>query len=304
MISSLQRLIQFAPLRSPDDAGAAAAGSDGTGAGGDATLAAPGVSGQLGDPSGATDASANNGANAGAWKLPDGIPEHLKADKPEDFATKLFDDWKKQRGNAQTLAEKFKPAEKVDDYKFEPSDKIKPFVGDLAKDPVFGVAREMFLKAGVPAAMFGPVVGGLYEALADKGMLPKPYNPVGEVKAFLGDEAAHMNEEQLQARITPIVDAANGWVDGLVASKVLDKTTANELHALADTASGLRALVALQNHFKTGDALKPGGEQGSPGVTRADLAARQRDPRNDVNSPRFDKAFQAETERLYRQVIG
>src|SRR5579872_721406 len=93
---------------------------------------APGAVANLGAPAPAP-APSPAPAGGGDWKLPDGVPDHLKAANPLEFATKVFEDWGKQRAALSKVPAAPKAAT---EYQFQPSDKAKPFVGDLAKDPV------------------------------------------------------------------------------------------------------------------------------------------------------------------------
>jgi hypothetical protein len=292
-------------LYSPDGASGGAgapAGGAAPAAGGAASpaggLSAPGGVGDLGRAPPAAGGNQPDGQpQPGAWKLPDGVPDHLRADSADAFAAKLFEDWGKQRG----VISKFEPAKSVEDYVYTPSDKLKPFVGDLAKDPVFAIARDAALKAGVPKGAFPTFVGGVYESLVDKGLVPPPYDPVKERDAFFGDEARGLTEAQKVERLGPLLNGAQGFIASLVSDKVIDKGGGDQLLGLLDTANGAKAVLALQKAMTARGLTPQGGPGGDAGMSRDGLRARLADPRNDLNSAQYDRAFAEETNRLYQK---
>ncbi|MFZ1963866.1 MAG: hypothetical protein WAU78_10470, partial [Roseiarcus sp.] len=252
-------------------------------------------------------AAPGSGADANAWKAPDYLPEHLRdADVAKTF-DKVAADWKAQRDR---LAQAPQPPKTIDEYKLPAfSEKVTPYLaGDLAKDPVFAVAREAALKAGVPAAQFTGFVGGLYEAMAAGGLLPKPHDPAAERDTLVGERARLMTDAQKSDVIRPMLTPLISFLDGLKSQNAIDAAGYAQLGALLDTASGVRALTKLVELAGKGASpgLNPGGAPGEAGgqVSHADLKARQRDARNDPNSMSFDAAYRAETTRLYQQAFG
>lgn len=287
-----------AATRSPPDGGSAAAGGPVSSSG------AAGEGGQEGNT-----ANAAPGSNAPApsgWTPPAGLPEHLIKDVKslDDFVPRLMEDWNKQRENARTMGERFRVPENLDGYKFDPSDKAKPYLGDPAKDPVLNLARDVALKTGIPPAMFSGLANGLVEMMAEKGMLPKAYDRVAEARAFFGPDGAQMSLEDIGARITPVVEGVHQWIDGQVTTKGFDADVANTLRPLANTAAGLKALAALAKLQPAPGGPSVGGQQGQTGMSREALKQRIADPRGDVNSHVYDKAFAAETNDLYKRMFG
>lgn len=299
------------PFRSPDvggspsGAGGGAApasggalnGSAGGAGGGDGGV---GRSGDTGLGAGSQPGSA---ASASAWTAPDFLPEHLRGEDLAKTFEKLAPDWKAMRDRVAALPA---PPKSVDEYKFDPSDKVKPFIaGDLSKDPAFTVMRDAALKAGVPAAAFSAAVGAFYEGLADKGLLAKPWNAETERDALIGENARFMTAEQKDAQIRPMLMPIVGMLDGLKNSNAIDADGYARLGSLLDTASGVRALAALVKlATPAGGGLNPGGAAAQGGaINHSDLKARQRDPRNTPGDRMFDPSFRAETDRLYQQAF-
>lgn len=240
---------------------------------------------------------------APAWKAPDFIPAHLQADKPEELVTNLAEDWKRQRDDiAQRGAPPASPAE----YAYTPSDKVKSLVGDLVADPVMNLFKEQAHKAGLPAAAFQTIVGGLYDQMAEKGLLPPPYSEENEFKAMLGDAAAGLSKDQMAQIAAPRIKAAETFLDGLVNNTTLDEPAVNELKAMLDLGHGVRAIEGLMRAMgQVKPGIQPSGDAAPvTGMTAKDLTARNADPRNDPDNPKFDRAFADETHALYKKFYG
>ena len=282
-------------------AGGGAGPSPAVSAGGSPAAGAPGRSGETGAGQGAIEGTA---AAQSAWKAPDFLPDHLRdADVAKTF-DKVAGDWKRLRDE---VANRPAPAKTVDEYAWEPSDKVKPFLaGDLKQDPVYAHAREAALKAGLPAPVFAAFVSNLYEGLADAKALPEPYNPERERDALIGDRARLMTAEQKDAEIRPILMPIVGFLDGLKRTGAIDDRGYAALGALLDTAPVVRALAKIADIASRGaPGLAPGGQAaGARVVSHADLKARQADPRNNPDSVSFDRTYREETTRLYQQLFG
>jgi hypothetical protein len=233
--------------------------------------------------------------------MPEGFPDRLKADKPEDFVAKLQEDWKQQHQKLSGLPQ---PAKAIEEYAFKPSDKVAPFVGDLAKDPVFSVAQKAALAAGLPVDAFQKFVGKFYDDMADGGLLTKPLDVKAEALKFLGKTDAQVDEETALKELAPIAEPLFGLIDKVCADHKLSPEAKAAAYALMDTADGMTFVKALVDAAKT-PGIQPGGQGGGAnGVTRAQLIERQQDPRNKFGSSQWDPAFKAETDRLYKEFSG
>jgi hypothetical protein len=228
--------------------------------------------------------------------MPDGYPDHLKAGSLAEFADKLGADWKGLRDKVATAPQ---PAKSIDDYKYEPSDKAKPFVGDLAKDQTYQVAQKAALAAGLPADSFAKFVGAFHDDLADAGLLAKPLDVRAEALAFLGMENSPLDEEGVLKQLAPVVEPIFLFIDKVATDAQLPKGAKAAAMALMDTADGMRFMAAMQKAAAR-QGITPGGEGGDGAATREQLAEMQKDPRADRNSPSYDLAFVEKMNELYR----
>jgi hypothetical protein len=237
------------------------------------------------------------GAPPAAWSMPDGFPERLKADNADGFYKNLAEDWKNQHQKLSSLP----PTPKdISEYRFEPSEKAKPYVGDLAKDPVYTAAQKAALAAGIPAEQFAKFIGGVYDGMVDGKLLAAPRDMQAERLDFLGKAAAGMSEDQAIAAIKPEIERLSLFVDGFVQKNGLPDGAKAELGYMLSTANGLRTLDALSKAL-AGAGLQLGGQPGGEsGLTRQQLRQMQSDPRADRNSAQYDPAFARDVEAKYK----
>ena len=239
-----------------------------------------------------------------AWKAPDFLPEHLRGEDVAKTFDKVVGDWKGLRDKVAALPA---PPKSVDDYAFEPSEKVKPFVGDLRADPAFALMREAALKAGIPASQFSAVVGGFYEGLVEKGMAPAPYNADAERSALLGQQAVAMSEQQRIDAAASVINPLAEQIEGLARTNAFDadpkvnKAAMTAVIGLLDTAVGVRAVQGLLKLAKAAPGLQPGGAPAAGSVSAADLRKRMGDPRNDPGSFAYEPAFREATLAAYQQ---
>lgn len=229
--------------------------------------------------------------------MPDGFPDRLKADTAEGFYQNLMGDWKAQHQRLSSL-----PAAPKDvaEYRFQPSEKAKPFVGDLSNDPVYSAAQKAALAAGISVDAFDKFIGGVYDGMVDGKLLSPPRDVQAERLDFLGKTGSGISEDQAIASIKPEIERLSLFVDGFTQSNNLPDGAKAELGYLLTTANGLRTLDALAKALKT-TGLQLGGQPGGEsGMTRQQLKALQADPRADRNSSQYDAAFADEVQKKYK----
>lgn len=300
------------PLYSPAGAtegGSASPPSGGASAPGGASVSSPPASGAGSAPSGMSEATREGSAQtASQWKAPDYLPENLRGEDVGKTFEKVAADWQRLRG----VVSGFEPPKSIEEYKFTPSDKVKPHLGgDLAADPVFALMKEAALKAGVPAKQFEGVLGAFYEGLVDKRMAPKPFDIAAEQGQLLGPQAAAMTQEQRDQAVRPILMPLVEQLETLNRTSAFSQDPAANKAAFAavagllDSAAGVRALQALlKGAGPAASGLNPGGGAPTGQLTASQLRARQGDPRNVPGGFNFDASFRAETDRLYREMYG
>lgn len=242
-------------------------------------------------------------AGGGAFTVPDFIPAHLRDDDPAKFAQKVAEDWKRQRDD---IAKRGAPVPTdPSGYKFTPSEKAKGFVGNLDNDPVYTAFRDQAHKAGMAPQVFQELLGGFYDTLAEKGVLGVPYDAGKERRGFLGDEAKTMSDDQTIEAMRPHIASAETFLNGLGRNGTLKPESVKALEPLLETAVGLRTIAALR-HAMGARGLALGGDAPGDhgGVTRSDLQARMRDPRNDRSSGKYDAKFAASIDADYKRLFG
>jgi hypothetical protein len=272
---------------------------EGLGSGGGAASAAGGSPGSSpasggspgGGPSATTPASTS-------FAYPDYVPADLRGESVEQSFQKLSENWLRQR---EALSKVPPPGKSADDYKWTPSEKAKPFVGDLAKDQMFNFAREAALKAGVAPQAFDGMMSAIYDSAAEAGLLAKPFDALGEAQNFLGRQG--LSEEQAAREMKPHYDRLALFVDGIGNTLGLEDNARVALGELMATASGLRVLDALSKSV-LGQSVKPGGEGGDTSVSEAEFRAMLNDPRMGLGGGRPDAAFRAKVDHAAAQIAA
>lgn len=274
--------------------GAAAAAAPGTAP----ASAAPGGAGAGGSGAGA--ASAPGGAPADPyWR--DFLPANLKADKPEERFGRLADAWKEQRDRD---AARPVPPKTAAEYPFEPSEKAKPYF-QAEKDPMLDLAREAALKAGLPKEAFGGFVNTLYEAAVDKGLLAPPYDPIAEGKRIAERVAPGKPWEQAKPEVARLVADMESFAGVLGDRLKLSDGGKALLKTFADEAGGVEVLQALSGVLGRDPAFGAGGgSAGSGGWTKESLDKAVADPRYQLDSPQYDKAYREQVEAGFRSLYG
>lgn len=240
---------------------------------------------------------------------PEGLPDHLFGKDEKDTIDRLLGAYKGARGS---LGERGALPDKPDGYRLEASEKLKPYVENFDKDPVFAATREIFHKAGITDKQFNAVVGPWLEKLIDGGLVDAPVDVQAQLMSLAPASAATLDDAGKKAEATKRINANLAWVDtaklqgtfptvddgrGGKASPVADFFAA----ALASDPRAHAAIEWLRGGSEQTRPAMPGG-QAPAGVTQEGLAARINDPRNDPRSQKFDRTFAEETDRLTRQM--
>lgn len=280
-------------LRSPDDAaGTPPAGSPPAGT-------PPAGTPPAGSPPAGSPPAGSPPAPGGAAApyRPEGLPDHLFGTTERETIDKLLGAYKPAREEIAKLGELGKLPKEAKDYAFDPSDKLKPYLPNLAEDPVMQLARDTALKAGIRDKQFAPFIGGLLEALIDGDLVQAPVDLAAEKAALLPADARGLDEAGKNAAIDRRVRDNHARIE-MWKSRGLDEKSAEALAFTLDTAAGNKAVEFFAAEMKTPQPTTGGAVAG--GFTQADLDARQRDPRNKVGDAKFDAAYAAETTRMYQ----
>ncbi|MBZ9986063.1 hypothetical protein LB572_03015 [Mesorhizobium sp. BH1-1-5] len=253
-----------------------------------------------------------DGTGGGGWTAPAGLPDEFKGASADETLGKLlggFNDVNTRFGGLRDkLATMPKAPEKPDGYVYEPSDKLKPYFGDLKANPVFDQARQAFHKHGIPAQAFAGVIEDLYGPLAEKGLLGEVFDPKAELKTFaseLGLDAAGATKA-----LTETDAFAKGLFTQLkdIPEKLKPKVEA-ALLGLTDTAEGNVLLRALSGRLAE-NGIRIGGDGNAAGaLTVEDLKKLDNDPRIDPANrnhtdpaKRFDEDLRKKYDEAYQRL--
>lgn len=252
------------------------------------------------------------GNESGAWSPPQGLPSEFAGASADETLGKLlggYTDLNTRFGGMREKLSKMPSApEKPDMYSFEPGDNLKPFFGDLAKDPAFASARTAAHKHGLSQEQFAGFISDVYSPLVEQGVLSAPFDPAGELKTFSSatgldvkgtQEALVANEtfaKGLSAQLKDVPEALKNDVNGM-------------LMALTDTAAGNVLLRALSGRLSE-NGIRISGDGGQQGaLTADDLKKLDTDPRIDPRNrdhkdpnQRFDESLRKQYDEAYARL--
>ena len=260
---------------------------------------------------------AGAGGGGGSWTPPEGLPADFAGATAEETVTKLFGGFQELNTRAEGLRTKLAGMPKIPDnadgYSFEPSDKTKPYFGDLAGNPLFDLARESAHAAGLPAEGFSKFLENFYGQGAEKGIITAPYDPASEVDSYI--KTTGVDRSQATARLEANLTFANGLAEQMIAQiNAPDEVKAGvkaQMVALTDTAAGNMLIDQLQARFND-LGFKVGGESTVQGaLSKEDLRKLDSDPRIDPKNrenpdpaKRFDPELRKRYDAAYDQHYG
>lgn len=249
--------------------------------------------------------SSNPGAmpGSGGWAAPEFLPQALRGMNESETFGKVAEDWRRQRDLIGKLPA---AAQSAADFTVELSERAKAALGDLSSDPMFAAAKEAAFKAGMPPGQFKDMMGGLFNSLAEQGVLPKPIDQRAEVIAALGERGRNMSDKELNDAIVPMHAEASHFRDGLARTGALDAASLDAVNRMMDTGAGLRAIVSMARaaNANAPGGPNPGGQASGQNITKEQLNAMVNDPRAVAGSPNFDPAFHATVEQAFKNFYG
>lgn len=241
----------------------------------------------------------------GGWTAPAGVPEQFRGATADETLGKLLGGFSEVSGRAEGLRTKLaglpKAPDKPDLYTYEPSDRLKPYFGDIGENPVFAQARNAFHKHGASQEMFSGIIEDLYGPLVEQGLIAAPFDPKVELKAF----ATELGLDPAGA--TKALTDTDAFAKGLLSQlkdipEKLKPEVEAQLLGLTDTAAGNILLRALSGRLAE-NGIRIGGEGNVAGaLTAEDLKKLDADPRIDPsnrNHPDVNKRFDETLRKRY-----
>lgn len=274
---------------------------DGTGAAAPAAVATPAPGAAVApakDPGAAAAPAATpspQGVAAAAGYRPDGLPDHLYGSNDQDTLNKLF---KAYDGSRQTIAQRGEVPKDPAGYQFEPVEAVKPYAAALDNDPFWGKVKGFAHQAGLPTKAFNAFMNGVMGEMIASELVAEPFNADKERAALVPSEQDPAKRSVEADRIVrENIERVKSW-----GAQGLPADVQTYLLSGMDRAA-VNRLVGWIAGNRTEQAPALPGVTAAPGaVTQMALDVRQRDPRNQINSPKYDPAYAAETTALYKQL--
>ncbi|HEX9770999.1 MAG TPA: hypothetical protein VGA50_17635 [Kiloniellales bacterium] len=316
---SIRDLMSLLPLMAPEGEGGGGAPGD-AGAGGDGGNGKGGEGG--GQPGGdgpgsladaaaratfEADAAAAAAAAANTSYRPAGLPDHLLgASEREtiDNLYKAFDGFRDQASRIGAVPEK------PSSYAFEASDKLQPYMEALEGDKMMEGARAIFHAAGVTDKQYAAVMPKMLELMIDEVAVEAPVDFNKMIDELVPHDARGLAPDEQNRAVSRRITEALAYLDGIKSQhgfdadpELSDKIADFLVMQLGNDPRGIRAIEQFQRMSgRTAPAMNGGTPAGA--LSDGELERRITDPRYDPRSLKFDRGFQEETDRLWRQRHG
>jgi hypothetical protein len=271
----------------PDDGGgtpaaastpAAVAGGEGAAGAAAGAPAAPAVSAD-GKPAGAP-----------AGYRPEGLPETMYGQDDKETMDKMANALKgyriKESNNGVGENVEAYTALKIDTV----PEAIRPFMADLAKDPVWSATAVKAHELKLPVAASHALLSTAFEAAQKAGLLDDTVDPVAERAKLVPEAAKALPKERQDAAIDARLEANENFVRLQMQNGGLPKEAGEHaLLMLMDRADGNQFIEWVSGKIGGGPAPVFDGAAAGGANTREALRAELAKPENDTSSHKFDR---------------
>lgn len=230
---------------------------------------------------------------------PEGLPDHLFGENDRATIERL---WGSVKGFRELEATRGAVPKDPTGYVFEPSEELKPFVGELDSDPLWNGIRADAHQLGVTDKVFGGLMNKILTRMVSEGLVEKPVDFQAELTALVPEAAAALPADQQKQEVQRRIGAALGYAKGLT-NHGLDQASVDALIAVADTAAGVKLIEWIQGQNRDPRPAL-GGSGGGSGETADSLRQAMADPRADRNSTSFDPTYAAAVAERYKKFYG
>ncbi|QFS98884.1 hypothetical protein FIV06_15760 [Labrenzia sp. THAF191b] len=168
---------------------------------------------------------------------------------------------------------------------------LRPHLGALANDPLFGKVSEKAKELRLPVDTFQTLTTELYTAAQDAGLLEEPLDVEAERAALTPDHAKHLSPQQQQHARERRMNENFGWLDLLAGDEKsgISKDMAEHVKVeLGDSALGHAFFEAMRNKIGGGPGPQAGHGGSASQDAHAALLARGAEPKNNPSHRDFD----------------
>jgi hypothetical protein len=213
---------------------------------------------------------------------PEGLPDTMigKSDRETlDRVAKSFNELRAK--DAQRQAPKEFGEYSIGDV----GDHLKPYFGNLEKDPVWDSVRKQALEAGIPVSGFQKFVSGLVGEFHEAGLLADVVDAEAERSAMLPDAAKHLTPEEQKNAINARIQGNIDFVEKVLVERGLPKDVAEyAVTALGDRAAGQKFFEFVSQAL-TGSQVNPLTAGGNAQGVEIDYSGPEWNP----NHPQYNR---------------
>lgn len=169
---------------------------------------------------------------------------------------------------------------------------LRPHIGALAQDPLFGKVSEKAKELRLPVETFQTLTTELYTAAQDAGLLEEPLDVEAERAALTPEHAKHLSPQQQQQAREKRMNENFGWLDLLAGDQKsgISKEMAEHVKVeLGDSALGHAFFEAMRNKIGGGPGPQGGQGGGASNDVAAELTRRAGLPENTPGHAKFDQ---------------
>lgn len=232
---------------------------------------------------------------------PEGLPDHMLGKTDNETIDKLTAALKGYRDRDGQIPDKPEAYKDFGDVAPE----IKPYVDQLASDPLFDRMTQYAKDKGIPLDTFRGMTTHLMTLGAEMGIFEPPLDVEAEKAALTPDTAKHLPPAEQKAAREQRMNDNFAWLDLQVRDGGLTKAQVdNAKLMLGDTAAGHQFFEYFRSRLNSSQQIAIGGATATQHDARAQLYERLSAPEMQKGHPKFEKAKYDQLMSEYQRILG
>jgi hypothetical protein len=226
---------------------------------------------------------------------PEGLPDHLYGASEKETLDKVWGAYKGARDAIGALGEVPKSP---DDYKFEWSEKVKPYEANLKDDKFLGKVRGIAHELKIPTKQFATLLDRVMSEMIAGDMVAEPFDATREIAALVPDvkdPAERMKQADAMSR--EAIARVEAWKE-----QDMPEDAATFLLSMMDRAPAIKLANWIAD--RAGEARPALNGHQAGGVTESQLDQMMDDPRGELGNAKYDPAFVKSRDEAFQRFYG